>query len=616
MSEDLAPELPAVGDDLEQDDAVKQRITNLFNICLRAAADVREVDRDRTAMKKKNERILEIITDLIENIELLCFDLGICDYIFEPKDGKALQELFERCFELSDTSSRINYLEPESLRAHLSYLLEKIEYFQGNTQSNQSNCPTFDSIRRSLNDTFQQHLKQAKSLAKKSSSVKEVSLDVPVNLDEYFSFDPSPAACAFAKFIYKHVLRPGTLTPELKDMLNRVSYRLTVLQQLQHQISVVRDLAADVSSDEAEDVSRSPHMELLADCCCFLKRILTVMDRSKLTTKLREVSEMLKDERDSFSQFCAQLVENESNAIQELEASLVTSEKQREALKQSLGGSAGRVAEAFLDNIPVDEECDLRSVFQKIDTAKMMNLQHMEKLRHIERLLDEGNAAFVDGIRDFRKLRAQERLLVTGRATRLRNEDCEHRFEQEYSLLDEYQNALRAVISTKNSKTNRVLASLTGLLKTLNDHVSQSEILEAKVEKLLTLDQSDVVMAIEQKKTDIDSAKETLKNLDEELGRLEIEMYSLREKAAARAKIHEEQVEDTDEFINSVFESNLKSVMEKITCPLCKSRKRDTIITTCGHALCRRCIDDCEIRRSCPVCLKSYTLTSLRPFLQ
>ena len=105
----------------------------------------------------KNEQMKMVIGQLIESVELLCFDIGMCDYIFDPKKGSALEDLFERCFAYRDHSFAFDYQRPELFVHHLNYLIEKISYFQSNTELHQSNCPSFDSIDPKLLEKLQSY---------------------------------------------------------------------------------------------------------------------------------------------------------------------------------------------------------------------------------------------------------------------------------------------------------------------------------------------------------------------------------------------------------------------------------------------------------------------------
>jgi hypothetical protein len=121
---------------------------------------------------------------------------------------------------------------------------------------------------------------------------------------------------------------------------------------------------------------------------------------------------------------------------------------------------------------------------------------------------------------------------------------------------------------------------------------------------------------IDQTKIEINRTRELLARYDAEIGELEVELGALREATLEIVDLETEPEEQDDlEVVNASYESNLALLNERLICPICKKRKRDTIIVSCGHPFCRRCIDNCEVARSCPFCLKSYNLTALKPFL-
>ena len=606
---DLVPEVPDAGDPVLSEATPP---VGVLVDCMKMGSVVCDLERSSAAERLKSEQLLSIISDLIENVELLCFDLGMCDYIFDPKEGSALRELFERCFQLKEKQAAMSYLDVDSIRAHLSYLFEKIGYFQSNTQLNQSNCPSFDSIEKGLVVELQQHLKQAKGLVKKRSGDEDGAFS-GIDVNEYFSFDPKLGACEFAKFMRTEVLKVETLAPDLKDLINRVAYRMTVLNQLQEQISVIRSIADSEFGMETEDVLRSPYMQLLLDSCCFLKRILKVSDKARLGLKMRNVTAMLQDEREVFKEFVMALLEKESGELRELEAAVEKDEQANQEMSGTVKPLLSHLSDLLDEGRLRDMGGDMRSIFQKIDMAKQMDIQHIDTLRRTEGLLSQG----MDGYREVKRALFQDRNLLSTLVDRYRAEDSPRRLETEKTLLDAYQTTLCDWIrSKKGRKPGKVVNELKSLLATLSGQMAQTQVIERKFDEMLAMNSDHVAVAIDQKTAEIDAAKETLKDLDLQLGELEIELHDLRERRAARFNWGEEAQDGSDEYINSVFESNLKSLMEKITCPVCKARQRDTIILTCGHALCRECIENCDIRKACPVCLKAYSTTSLRPFLQ
>ena len=606
---DLVPDVP----DAEARELSEARPpVSVLVDCMKMGSVVCDLERSNAAERLKNEQLLGIISDLIENVELLCFDLGMCDYIFDPKDGSALRELFERCFQLKEKQAVVSYVDVDSIRAHMSYLFERIEYFQSNTQLNQSNCPSFDSIEKGLVVELQQHLKQVKGLVKKRSGGESEKFS-GIDVNEYFGFDPKPGACEFAKFMRKEVLKEDALSPDLKELINRVAYRMTVLNQLQEQISVMRSIADSEFGMEKEDVLRSPYMQLLLDSCCFLKRILKVSDKARLGLKMRNVTAMLQDEREVFREFVTALFEKESGELRELEAALEKDEQANQEMSGSVKPILSHLSDLLDEDRLRDMGGDVRSIFQKIDMAKRSDIQQIDTLRRIEGLLSQG----MDGYREVKRALFQDRNLLSSLVDRYRAEDSPRRLETENALLDGYQTTLRDWIrSKKGRKPGNVVNELKSLLATLSSQMAQTQVIERKFDEMLAMNSDHVAIAIDQKTAEIDAAKETLKALDQQLGELEIELHDLRERRAAKFSLGEETQDGSDEYINSVFESNLKSLMEKITCPVCKSRQRDTIILTCGHALCRECIENCDIRKACPVCLKAYSTSSLRPFLQ
>lgn len=60
---------------------------------------------------------------------------------------------------------------------------------------------------------------------------------------------------------------------------------------------------------------------------------------------------------------------------------------------------------------------------------------------------------------------------------------------------------------------------------------------------------------------------------------------------------------------NRKHKPNLSECYKKIMCPLCHVRKRNAIISSCGHCFCLQCIND---KNSCPICNKTYTDSEIK----
>jgi hypothetical protein len=120
---------------------------------------------------------------------------------------------------------------------------------------------------------------------------------------------------------------------------------------------------------------------------------------------------------------------------------------------------------------------------------------------------------------------------------------------------------------------------------------------------------------IDRLKLEIGQAMNELEASDTEVARLEVEIGVIQrqqpETDGSDAKI---PGLDPSYITSPCYRRTLRAAIDKILCPVCHEKPRDTIIIGCGHPFCRTCLDMYEFGRFCPRCRKPYTVAQLKDF--
>ena len=105
--------------------------------------------------------------------------------------------------------------------------------------------------------------------------------------------------------------------------------------------------------------------------------------------------------------------------------------------------------------------------------------------------------------------------------------------------------------------------------------------------------------------------------LNEELGLQAVELDALLEEKFALKSSSESQTDNSqpqpnygmNETFNKAISGAINNYLKIVMCPLCQTNRRDCIISSCGHAFCRKCL---VRRKTCPSCGQRFIEPDLR----
>jgi hypothetical protein len=98
-----------------------------------------------------------------------------------------------------------------------------------------------------------------------------------------------------------------------------------------------------------------------------------------------------------------------------------------------------------------------------------------------------------------------------------------------------------------------------------------------------------------------------------DVARAQLELDAVKEDEFRAKQTLEQYRQWLPSSINPENEQQVQEYRRKITCPICRANRRDSILTSCCHVMCRTCIDR-SVSRKCPICGMPFTEAQIRPF--
>jgi HAMP domain-containing protein len=383
---------------------------------------------------------------------------------------------------------------------------------------------------------------------------------------------------------------------------------------MQERITLLRDSAeCESPTPDYEAIERSPFIEALKKYEYTLRKLVSMNNQSRIEDRCLVLAQKLTKEIGKFEKVCVQLSGKTADEVSHLEGIVKALEEQNQLLRAAVQPLVDRTLETF--NSEARDVMGARIVAQFSDARDRTAIRETRaRVGEIEDLFAEANHLYVDGLKELKRCKFHERALLKLYAEQFRSDDQPRRLAVENQLLDEYEAVLQEYLeSSEPLDLDEIEASFERFAAGFKE---SSEQRRRAMEGLREPEDHRLFVEIDQTKIEISRTRELLEQYDTEIGELEVELGALREENLDVVDLETEPEEQDDqEVVNANYESMLAVLKEMLICPICKKRKRDTIIVSCGHPFCRRCIDNCEVARSCPFCLKSYVLTALKPFL-
>ncbi|KAK8888826.1 hypothetical protein M9Y10_033566 [Tritrichomonas musculus] len=475
-----------------------------------------------------------------------------------------------------------NELDTSNLpNSFTNWFLSEFDFFQKDTENQNSNLEKNDEKKKEelseinvIITCIAHRLSQIEQLSQNIQELKKVVVEPP-NLDSS-SCDPrhirsSPFFvglknnCQLLLSAYNSMKSQETLIPKCFDALERCRKQLLqLLTSLQNSIGAMQDQISKMRD------SISSRQDLNSDR---VDKLRPFIDAIFMKNELPSINSTDTNQSDDYTLIKSTL-END-----------VTRIKDSDEMSQS---------EAMMTRKKIHENIDM---LDKIKKKKEELNEHFTEMNRLITLIEEQDASILKLVID--SCKGDEEIKL---------------HKDEYRLLEPYKEGLEEVL--KSLKFNEMLKwcdKLGGIGQLFYEASKEQQKIIEKLQSIISNKEAEKVISA--KKVEIENL--SLEN-HELCNQLEREKLKLDEVIQQRVVVQEkikEKLENDDwipEYIDKNDQQQVNKFKEMVICPICHQNRRDSILTTCGHPLCRACIQ--KAGDKCPICSKKFTEDNIRPF--
>lgn len=186
--------------------------------------------------------------------------------------------------------------------------------------------------------------------------------------------------------------------------------------------------------------------------------------------------------------------------------------------------------------------------------------------------------------------------------------ECVQFKEKEIKKLEEYEKCLKSIIENMHADEVREWCKqLTDVSDYLVNAVKKQEEIYEKFEPLVKIDKSSGNDEIASKEEEVEQLMKKNEKLVEEEALLQADAVDAEEELFSLMQ----QIEALGGWTDTEVEERLDDCT---ICPICKERKRNEFLVSCGHPLCSECIAEAKKNHECPLCHVAFNDDDIKPF--
>ncbi|KAK8889616.1 E3 ubiquitin-protein ligase bre1 [Tritrichomonas musculus] len=554
------------------------------------------------------------VLDVLTQCELLAFDLAVF------LDGSRRDEIhgfFEKCFSITDGNYSFNINNPKSTLAHFKYILN----FISNMNIHYHNLPHLDTnscLGDSSNQSFEKQLygcivnsMQLFSSSRPPSNLNSKYLSINANFKTKVETDSQE----FANWL----LNRYKVTPSIKirELANRLAFRLTTLFDLQETITKMRELCSTADTARENElytissIQESEKYKLLKNQCQFFAVIIKYINLDRISDLAAKLTNELKNQGPHFVNEMSTQYDVYLNEIQTYDHWVKENEREVQRLKQNLSPLAQQYMKIFNDYLPsLDDSYNSFAIPRAIKSfrAKYNDPFIVRKVEEINSKYEEICRIYKESLTVAYKIRDLERnILDINSKIYCFDSNQVKDFEKKAEDLIERLKIFMKMVKPSNIEFEHIAEKLKGLSKKI-EMIETS--LFAHFEEFKNSLKNEYVQLPLQR--DIAKQREELlqkiKEADQQLIESHKFVYDIREKKASLGKWSEISSELAGANVNNVYQSNYAQMEKMIICPICNCNYRNVLIEECGHIICSFCFEECRNKKNCvcPVCKKAF----------
>ncbi|EAX87183.1 hypothetical protein TVAG_095760 [Trichomonas vaginalis G3] len=421
---------------------------------------------------------------------------------------------------------------------------------------------------------------------------------------------------------------PDDETIELRCLINNVSRRLANVTRLHHSITEMKEMIIpfdqiDYTDCDAPALVNSPFFSGVKSSCSFLVNALKAMQAQKkilpvfqqnleqcqehLTTLCNKAQDAVKEMGKQLSHMNDTVARKEGE-IQKMKEELKTFVDQVYAEPNLVSFSNNEKAVQWYNDFEdklkkyINSDSSLES---RLNSQLVLIQECRNERQQLAKLCDE-QTELVKQIQQ----KNQRLFELIAQNKKLDEESVMQKDEQ--MLMSKYENALSAVFDGLHLEE---MAKWADKLREVGEEFrkcaeSQNQIAEDLNRYISAAEDKKVC---DEKRKEIEQLSEMNYKMAQEVGNARLELESAKEDNF-RAQQEVEKFRDwMPDCIDKKNSEAVKKYKQMAFCPLCKYNRRDSILTTCGHAVCHSCLER-DGQHLCPICKKSFTKNDIKPF--
>lgn len=590
---------------------------------------------------KQGEELSDKCFKLLKATELLAFDLIIAQYLYTNLSQKEVNEFLVKCirpkFNLSsgkkeDFDEAVKHvIDLQNIIQQSANVLNKIDFKAPEIPKRVSNFVLF--LKDEKNKLESEIIENSvENISSKDNNNENIEIETSMN-DSDVDIDNPSFPSVLANWLQNELKFENTMTDdsiELKCLINSVARRLANITVMQQKIEELKESNIKFEelhyTDCTEDaLINSPFFKGVKNNCIFLlNAIKALKNQQNLIPQInKNLTQCL--------EYINNLLLQTKNAINEVG-------KQKKNLDETISRKESEIKrmkddlKKFYDIIFSDEEIkiyDNESITEVIDSKEQKLTNAIQEKPELEEKLsgtlntlrkaktERQNllALCNEQVELLKKLKEKDQKLFNTIA-RNKKIDEENLIKKDaFSLIKRYTNLLDEVISNMRldllEECHDDLKRISDVFKSLYEN--QKEI-DQELKNYLSVENNEELQSV------TESKKKEVKRLSEENYSKIVEYGNAKLELEAVIDDHfriKQKLEAYDDFIPPIIDKNNKEAVDKYRfmafCPLCNKNRRNVILTSCGHVLCKECLDKAE-QHHCPFCKTSFSSETIRPF--
>lgn len=606
-----------------------------------------EIERLQTRIKhmeynvdqniKRGQELSSTCFKLLRSTELLAFDFVFAEYLLsENPSSKKVYDFLQNCihpkFNLSSGKQEDFEVATKYVR-ELQNLIQSCAYTLLRPDTKQPAIPKkLSDFVTYLKD--QQHQLQEEIVANSEQAEKEVQQvveeqETTENPDKV-DIDSQEFPTVLSKWLQSELHlgnTPDDDTLELRCLISNVSRRLANVTRLNHSITELKKKIIPVEEIDYTDCDgpalvNSPFFTGVKSSCTFLINALKAMEMQQ------KILPTFQNNLEACQQHLTTLCARAQEAVKEMGRQLshmteTVSRKEGEVLKmkEELKSFVDQVYAkptlvSFSDNDKAmqwysDYEEKFKSLIQQnpsLEAKIQPQLNLIQQCRAERMQLARICSEQADLVMQIQQ--KNQRLFELIAQNKKADEESMMQ-KDEQNLMQKYEKSLQDVF--ENLKLDE-MAKWCENLREVGQEFRKCAERQAMISESLTkyIQQAEDKKACDAKRGEIETLSEMNYRVAQDLGKARLELETAKEdnfRAQQELEMFKDWIPDCIDRKNT---EAIKKYKAMAMCPMCKNNRRDSILVSCGHAMCHTCIENGN--HLCPVCKKAFTKNEIRPF--